>query len=295
VTVCQSLLEAAARAPRLLGASTALVAEFLLGQLAPSGGFRGRDQAPDLYYTAFGLMAARAIGADLPGERVRQFLDSFGDGEQLDLVHLASLARCLACLAPDALEKARRAALAQCLDRLALADGGFSHRREARAPSVYGSFLALGAYQDLGAESPAALGESLKALKLPDGSYANEPGSPSGSTPATAAAVVIGEQLNRAADPATLEWLLERAHPAGGFLAAPRAPIPDLLSTATALHALAVAGGDFGALAPSCLDFVESLWNGRGAFAGSPLDPTPDCEYTFYALLALGHLCECYG
>jgi len=267
VTVCQSLLEAAARAPRLLGASTALVAEFLLGQLAPCG-FRGRDQAPDLYYTAFGLMAARAIGADLPGERVRQFLDSFGDGEQLDLVHLASLARCLACLAPDALEKARRAALAQCLDRLALPDGGFSHRREARAPSVYGSFLALGAYQDLGAESPAALGESLKALKLPDGSYANEPG---------------------------LEWLLERAHPAGGFLAAPRAPIPDLLSTATALHALAVAGGDFGALAPSCLDFVESLWNGRGAFAGSPLDPTPDCEYTFYALLALGHLCECYG
>ena len=28
------------------------------------------------------------------------------------------------------------------------------------------------------------------------------------------------------------------AHPMGGFLAAPQAPIPDLLSTATALHAL---------------------------------------------------------
>jgi len=240
-------------------------------------------------------MAARAIGADLPGERVRQFLDSFDDGEQPDLVHLASLARSYACLGPETLEEPKRAALTRCLDRLALPDGGFSHRREARAPSVYGSFLALGAYGDLGAEPPPRLGESLEALKLPDGSYANEPGSPSGSTPATAAAAVMSEQLNRAADPATLEWLLERVHPGGGFLAAPRAPIPDLLSTATALHALAVAGGDFGALAPSCLDFVESLWNGRGAFAGSALDPTPDCEYTFYGLLALGHLCECYG
>ena len=35
------------------------------------------------------------------------------------------------------------------------------------------------------------------------------------------------------------DWLLARCHPEGGFLAAPGAPIPDLLSTATALHALA--------------------------------------------------------
>lgn len=39
-----------------------------------------------------------------------------------------------------------------------------------------------------------------------------------------------------------------------------------------------------------CLDFVDSLWTNKGAFYGSWLEDTLDCEYTYYALLALGHL-----
>ena len=39
-----------------------------------------------------------------------------------------------------------------------------------------------------------------------------------------------------------------------------------------------------------CLDFVDSLWTNRGGFFGTWADDTVDCEYTFYALLALGHL-----
>jgi hypothetical protein len=38
------------------------------------------------------------------------------------------------------------------------------------------------------------------------------------------------------------------------------------------------------------LDFVDSLWTNRGGFFGSWLDDTLDCEYTYYGLLALGHL-----
>jgi len=62
-----------------------------------------------------------------------------------------------------------------------------------------------------------------------------------------------------------------------------------LLSTATALHSLAMLGLDIGAANESALDFLDSLWSGK-SFFGHWADDDLDCEYTFYALLALGHL-----
>ena len=34
----------------------------------------------------------------------------------------------------------------------------------------------------------------------------------------------------------------------------------------------------------------DSLWNAAGGFHGNWTDDTLDCEYTYYGLLALGHL-----
>ena len=42
------------------------------------------------------------------------------------------------------------------------------------------------------------------------------------------------------------QWLLSRCRPEGGFFASPMAPLPDLLSTATALHALDAMRVDLG-------------------------------------------------
>ena len=39
-----------------------------------------------------------------------------------------------------------------------------------------------------------------------------------------------------------------------------------------------------------CLDFIDTLWTNEGAFHGHWGDEHLDCEYTFYGLLALGHL-----
>jgi hypothetical protein len=39
-----------------------------------------------------------------------------------------------------------------------------------------------------------------------------------------------------------------------------------------------------------CLDFVDSVWNAEGGFHGHWADDHLDAEYTFYGLLALGHL-----
>ena len=86
------------------------------------------------------------------------------------------------------------------------------------------------------------------------------------------------------------DWLLERCRPEGGFFATPVAPLPDLLSTATALHALAGLHADLGSIRESCLDFVDTLWTSRGGFHGSWADDVLDPEYTYYGLLSLGHL-----
>jgi hypothetical protein len=59
--------------------------------------------------------------------------------------------------------------------------------------------------------------------------------------------------------------------------------VPDLLSTATALHALAAAHASIGALKDPMLDFVDTLWTGKG-FCGSWADDAVDSEYTYYAL-----------
>jgi hypothetical protein len=66
--------------------------------------------------------------------------------------------------------------------------------------------------------------------------------------------------------------------------------MPDLLSTATALHALTALHVPLTPIAERCLDFVDTLWVNRGAFYGTWADEQPDCEYTYYGLLALGHL-----
>ena len=63
-----------------------------------------------------------------------------------------------------------------------------------------------------------------------------------------------------------------------------------MLSTATAVHALSLVGADIDPLRDACLDYLDSLWDPPGAFKGTWLDETLDCEYTYYGLLALGHL-----
>ncbi|WP_075088199.1 prenyltransferase/squalene oxidase repeat-containing protein [Verrucomicrobium spinosum] len=83
---------------------------------------------------------------------------------------------------------------------------------------------------------------------------------------------------------------MKQAHAGGGFLAVPGAPLPDLLSTATALHALESLQTNWQVLREPSLDFVDSLWNAEGGFHGHWADDDLDVEYTSYGLLALGHL-----
>ena len=272
-------LQVARLAPKLLPDAVDLVVAFLKDQTSERGGFKNRAGEPDLYYTVFGLEGLTALRAGLPTEAIAAFLRGFGDGESLDLVHLASLARCWANL-PGSLDEQRRARM---LERL----NAFAPGRD-----VYSCFLAAGAYQDLGSAppDPETVLATVASLQAEDGGFSNQPDARAGSTPATAAAVTLTRYLGGAPSPAASRWLLARCHHDGGFFASPTAPIPDLLSTATALHALVGVHESIEAIKEPCLDFLDSLWTARGGFHGTWADEVLDCEYTYYGLLALGHL-----
>jgi prenyltransferase beta subunit len=285
------MLQVARLAPTLLGDARDLVHAFLQSRLNPDGGFQNRSGESDLYYTVFGLEGLCALSAPPPPATVA-YLETFADAASLDFVHLTCLARAWATARPEGAPPDIVSALAQRLDRFRAADGGYATDPGAARGTVYACFLGLGAAQDLRADVPHPEGliTCLDGLRAADGGFANHQGSEDGSTPATAAAVLLLRHVDRPPDARLADWLLARCHRDGGFFAAPRAPVPDLLSTATALHALVAMHASIDHIREPCLDFVDTLWTRDGGFYGSWADSTLDCEYTYYGLLALGHL-----
>lgn len=295
MTIRLDMRRTVGRAGSALGDSLDAVRNFLRSRLAPDGGFAGRDGRSDLYYTVFGLEASLELGVDIPRDRVTDYLGRFGQGESLDFVHLACLARCKANLsAPDA-ESSRD--LVERLQPYRASDGGFNAAAHMKYGSAYGSFLALGVCQDLGiaCPDPDAVISSLQSLQRSDGGYANEAAVTAGATAATAATICVLHYLGRAVPEAAVRWLQEQAQPQGGFTAIHQRPavmIPDLLSTATALHALTLIGAPMSEAKEKHLDYLDTLWTSEGGFRGHWGDDTADCEYTYYGLLALGCLAE---
>ena len=285
------MLQVARLAPGVLGAAAPRVVDFVRSQLTPEGGAADRAGKADLYYTAFLLDALVALSEELPAREVRPYLEAFGDGEELDLVHRACLVRCWAALGQGWPSETFVSSVTEHLARCRSADGSFGMEPGRQRGTLYDAFLALGVYQDVGVPmpAPAVLGAAMAELRTPDGGFSNESELRWGMGPSTAAAVAVLTPRGRPVPDDVAPWLTSQIHPKGGFKAIPAAPMPDLLSTATILHALGILGADLGAGRELCLDFLDTLWNGR-SFYGHWAEEELDVEYTFYALLALGHL-----
>lgn len=293
------MLQVARLASRVLGPEASnLVSHFLISQLTPSGGFADREGHPDLYYTVFGLEGLVTLQQPIPYQSTATYLRNFGDGAGLDFVHLCSLARCVANLEtshpnlPPILDRETCQLLANRIENYRTPDGGYHGSPNKKTGSAYGSLLACGAYADLNLIPPQPLHllSSIMDLQLHDHSFSNEPGLRQGTVTATAAAITLLRIAEAELPEKTADWLLQQALPQGGFLATPGAPLPDLLSTATALHALASLEVDLSPIKEPCLDFIDSLWSAQGGFHGHWADDDLDVEYTCYGLLALGHL-----
>lgn len=272
------------------------ISNYLLGQINDDGGFRGRAQASDLYYTVFGMTALSALGVEFSLDRSWNYLGNFGDGANLDFIHLTCLARCRAIcrfMGDGMFPETSDDALIIRMEEFRAACGGYNHTAKGmRKGTVYAAFLAYCAYEDCGTKIPA-MGDmlgSVEGLKCAGGGYSNDESILSGTTTATAAAMVLHHKAGAGTDDSTVNWLLNRCTARGGFLAGEHARMPDLLSTGTALHALKTVGATPGDRTAACRKFIDLLWMEDGGFAGTPADLTIDCEYTFYALLGLGSL-----
>jgi hypothetical protein len=288
------MLQVARLAPKTLGAeATHLVKQFLLSQLHASGGFSGRDGSPDLYYTVFGIEGLLALQADLPHQSLAQWLATHTDGSQLDFIHLCCLIRSQAAMQNTAwLEQHRSHISTRLEEQHRTPCGGYHVKPKQAHGNAYASLLAFAAYEDLRLPLPQAqrLRDCLDGLRTADHAWSNEAGLPLGMAPPTAAVLTLYRRMSWPTPPQSLHWLLSCLHDQGGFLAFPQAPLPDLLTTAVVLHSLASSEANLQPLQEPCLDFIDSLWSAAGGFHGNWTDHELDCEYTYYGLLALGHL-----
>lgn len=288
----------------MLGESVELVRRFFLSQFNADGGCRNRAGISDLYYTGFVLQGLAALDTPLPEVPLAAFLESFGHGAGLDLVHLASWVRGYSLLRGEASERSvlsgpgvassvtDNAGFLRRLEDFRARDGGYAPNPRAATGTLYGLYLAKGIHEDLGLSlaRDGTYAGLIRRLELADGGWANEAGIPAAATTVGAAAVSVLRHLDEPVPPGAAAWFLSQRHPRGGFRANRAAPVPDLLSTATALHALKEMGQDLGSVREPCLDFVDSLWTNEGGFHGHWADDVLDSEYTFYGLLALGCL-----
>lgn len=261
------------------------VAAYVLRQRGEGGCFHGRDGEADAYYTVFGVECLLWLGriGELAPTRAC-IMDSMSAAAD-DFVHHACLARCrhrlgVAAEPPRTLEAWRTN------------DGGFHRGPERDRLSVYDTFLAWMAGVELVPSPPLLV--ALKGAGREEGSFAGGRNDNAGAVPPTAAALMLLQHLGAQPPASTRVYLKACCAEEGGWRATPDAPGADLLSTATALHALCAWGATI-PKARATEDFVLSLFDDSGGFRGSALDSTPDVEYTFYGLLALACLASAAG
>ncbi|MEX1040269.1 MAG: prenyltransferase/squalene oxidase repeat-containing protein [Pirellulaceae bacterium] len=280
-------------------------AKFLLSQQNEDGGFSGREGGSDLYYTGFALRALAILGElhGPPAQQAAKFLTSRMTGKEgivdfLSLVYGAKLLESAAGIdpfkgAPDHWQTS----VAQTLETLRRADGGYAKAAEGMASSTYHTFLVLVGLELIGMPipEPERIEKFLLSQESPEGGFREIRASKRAGTNPTAAAIgglrIVGGLTEEVIE-GTLDFLCEMQNDEGGLRANTRIPIADVLSTFTGMLTLA----DLGALdevdTDAALRYVQSLEQPGGGFLGAAWDEVVDVEYTFYGLggLALFHM-----
>lgn len=278
-------------------------ADYLLAAQRPDGGFAGREGASDLYYTGFALRTLAILGElhSEPAQKAADFLRGRLAGREsvVDFLSLIYGAKILeAAAGVDIFQTAAaswRTAVAEMLERLRRADGGYAKAQEGAASSTYNTFLVLLCHQllELPTPAPERVAAFLRSQQCDEGGFREIRASKRGGVNPTAAAIgglrILGE-LDEATRQATIEFLADAQTDEGGLRANTRIPFADLLSTFTGALTLA----DLGALSEidtaAAARYVTSLERQEGGFQGFVLDPGFDVEYTFYGIGALALL-----
>lgn len=280
------------------------ISRFIMSQQdMKSGFFNDRSGRPDLYYTAFGLACAAALGLKLENtDGISKSLSGIKKND-LDLVHLKAamqtenmlkLLSVPGFIRKTVLEYASVGVGAETKNALAnliknAPDGAFPNGDR---NSPYSLFLGVTAYQDCALE----IGVFEDAVSMLDsytaadrqGAYSNMRGGAASLNP-TLAAIHVKRIFSLKIADETVDFLRGSQLADGGFKASFSAPAPDMLSTALALFTLRVLSVE---PKHDPRGFIDSHCLENGSFTATDLesDGQSDTEYTFYGLLASGSL-----
>ncbi len=261
------------------------VVRFVNSQRTADDLFVNKSGEADLYYTSFGWLLSYVLGIRLDVDKMNAYLEEV-ETETLDLVHYAAYMRCqMLC---DLMRKGMIRFTLSMLRAIPVRDLSTFKvvpHQDSKAP--YTQFVWLSLLEDTQneIENRQQVLNDLSAYQVGKGGYTNLKGHEVASTNATAAALMIKGQLETYKPSPAVYQLGQMQEVIGGFKAVKESPIPDLLSTATALFALRSYGVE-----PryQAADFVEAHWLESGGFAATLMEDESDVEYVFYGLLALG-------
>jgi len=252
--------------------------------MTENGAFMDKNGNDDLYYTAFGMMLSYIFKLNINTKQSEQWLVR-QSGKLTDLVYYSAYIRSRVLC-----ELLKTGKLNFVLSRFfktkqTLPD--FTDYPHDDKFSPYSQFLALSLKEDLGITTAnhQEIQTDLSAYCVETGGYSNIRGGKTASTNATVAALAVKGQTSGYQRNEDIDYLHSSQDKSGGFFANGSAPVPDLLSTATALFILKCYG-----VSPRINpdNFIDAHWLPSGGFCATLLDETCDVEYTFYGLLALG-------
>lgn len=261
------------------------VIDFVRTQQTGNGAFKNKGNKADLYYTVFGWMLCFVLGIKLDSAKMNAYLGSI-QPEELDLIHFAAYVRC-ATLASIAQKGKILSWIGSIRPKAVKPIHQFAGIPHDDPQSPYSQFIWLSLLEDTGNKpgNPEEIEEQLTHYETPEGGYRNLADGLGATTNATVAALSVLGQIKGYEANKSSRFLQELQQENGGFRAAEASPVPDLLSTATALFTL------------QCYrqkppfhpgDFLEAHWLNSGGFCPTLIDESSDVEYTFYGLLALG-------
>jgi hypothetical protein len=256
------------------------ISSFVRSQMTENGAFVDKNGNADLYYTSFGLMLTYIFNLNINNK----WLDE-QEKKTADLVNYSALVRSRLLGKLQLSGKLNFALKRLFTTKQKLPD--FTDYPHSDQFSPYSQFLLLSLKEDLGIGNinRQEVLSSLSAYRVENGGYSNVKESKTASINATVAALAVKGQLCGYQKNDDVDYLYSSQDESGGFYANASAPIPDLLSTATALFMLKCYG-----VAPRINpdNFIDAHWQPSGGFCATLMDENCDVEYSFYGLLALG-------
>ena len=271
---------------------------FILSCQQSDGGFGGREGDSDLYYTSFAVRALGMLGGMTADEAksIGAYLATYDwrDLGVIDLMNWLYTALAVQVFGGGDLLENEGAdwpeQIAQKLEKVRTADGGYAKSEEGAAGSTYHSFLVTLTYELLGKAPPRPnkLIQFIYDRQRDDGGFVEiAPMKNSGTNPSAAAvglmSIVGGLDKELCED--IRDFLKETWSPEGAFQANKRIAFADGLSTFTGL--LTVQDLNITNLASQAMIerfITHELEFPTGGFRGAAWDDQADVEYSFYGL-----------